>query len=109
MSVSADLSGLARIERDRADILEEAARRAELEIRRYVPVAEGTLRASAQIASMFRAGLITWSTPYAVEQYYVPMAHSHPGTCDHWDEAWARERLPEWLDYVGRIYEGRIG
>ncbi len=105
MTVAARLDGLAGLERLRGDVLEEATRRAEFEMRAYVPIDQGVLRASAQIASRYRAGLIVWATPYALEQYGVPMAHTTPGTCDHWDEAWARDRMPQYLDYVGKLYE----
>lgn len=36
-----------------------------------VPVAEGTLRDSALIASKPRQGLAIWDTPYAKKQYYT--------------------------------------
>ena len=63
MSVTVDLSGLRAVERMRGDILEEAAMRAEFEMRSYVPMDEGVLRASGQLASQFRAGLLIWATP----------------------------------------------
>lgn len=108
MSVTADLSGLTALEKMRADVLEEAAMRAEFEMRRYVPLDEGTLRASGQLASRFRSGLLVWATPYAAAQYYLPRAHTTAGTTDHWDEAWARDRMQQWMDYVAAIYEGRM-
>lgn len=49
-----------------------------------------------------------WATPYAANQYYLPHAHTTDGTTDHWDEAWARDRLPQWMDYVAAIYEGKM-
>ena len=101
MSVTVDLSGLRAVEKMRGDILEEAAMRAEFEMRRYVPMDEGVLRASGQLASQYRAGLLVWATPYAANQYYL-------GTTDHWDEAWARDRLPQWMQYVAAIYEGKM-
>lgn len=108
MSVTADLSGLQAVSKMRADILEEAAMRAEFEMRAYVPMDTGVLRASGQLASQFRAGLLVWATPYAAAQYYLPHAHTTSGTTDHWDEAWARDRLPQWMDYVAAIYEGKM-
>lgn len=108
MSVTVDLSGLRAVEKMRGDILEEAAMRAEFEMRSYVPMDEGVLRASGQLASQFRAGLLIWATPYAANQYYLPHAHTTDGTTDHWDEAWARDRLPQWMDYVAAIYEGKM-
>lgn len=109
MSVTVDLSGLRAVEKMRGDILEEAAMRAEFEIRSYVPMDEGTLRASGQLASQFRAGLLVWATPYAANQYYIEdRNHTEPGTTDHWDEAWARDRLPQWMQYVAAIYEGKM-
>lgn len=111
MSVTADLSGLMAVERMRGDILEEATMRAEFEIRPYVPIEEGILRASGQLASQFRAGLLVWATPYAANQYYIEnRKHASPEgrATDHWDEAWARDRLPQWMDYVAAIYEGKM-
>ena len=77
MSVTVDLSGLRAVERMRGDILEEATMRAEFEMRRYVPMDEGVLRASGQLASQFRAGLLIWATPYATNQYYLPLSLIH--------------------------------
>lgn len=85
-------------------IQEEYARRVEFMMRRYVPVEENILRPSS-LASDFAAGLLTWSTPYAAKQFYVPMNHTEPGTCDHWDEALKREHMPELEGYVAKLYE----
>lgn len=105
MTVVADLSGLEGIERRHTDILEEASRRAEFEMRAYVPIDQGILRASGQLSSQFRQGLLVWSTPYAAAQYYIPMSHPVTGTTDHWDEAWARDRMGQWAEYVEKLYE----
>lgn len=78
MSVTADLSGLRAVEKMRGDILEEATMRAEFEMRRYVPMDEGVLRASGQLASQFRAGLLIWATPLR-RQPVLPVPRPHHG------------------------------
>lgn len=81
----------------------EYAMRCALLVRPYVPRDESTLRASEPMNSRYGEGLLIWSTPYAAKQYYVPMNHTTEGTCDHWDEACARDRKQELEDYARRL------
>ena len=107
MTVTASLPDLDRMEAQHGAVLEEAAMRAEFEMRAYVPLREGLLRASGQLVSRFGAGLLIWATPYAAAQYYVPMAHDNPKAplaTDHWDEAWRRDRWDDFCEYERRIY-----
>lgn len=83
---------------------EEYAMRAAFLMQPYVPLRDNTLRPSV-MASDFATGLLTWSTPYAMKQYAVPMNHSEAGTTDHWDEAMKREHMPELEEYVAKMYE----
>lgn len=85
---------------------EEYAMRAALVMRKYVPRDENTLRASEPLNSRYGEGLLIWNTPYALTQYEVPMAHTTPGTCDHWDEACARNDMPQLLAYAASLYGG---
>lgn len=105
MTVTVRLDGLDAMEREGRERQEEAARRAALMMRKYVPVDETTLRSSEPISSRYAAGLLIWNTPYADRQYSVPMRHTEPGVCDHWDEAWARNDMPAYLAYVARMYD----
>lgn len=105
MTVTCRLDGLDAIVSRRRERQEEAAMRAALMMRRYVPEDEGTLRSSEPMSSRYAAGLLVWNTPYAQRQYSVPMSHTTAGTCDHWDEAWARNDMPEYLAYVARLYD----
>lgn len=103
-SIDINLAGLERFATEHESIQEEAAMRAALEMRRYVPVDQGTLRGSEPTASNYKAGLLIWNTPYAARHYYVPMNHATEGTQDHWDEAWRRNDMPAYLKYVELLY-----
>lgn len=85
---------------------EEYAMRVALVMRKYVPRDENTLRASEPMNSRYADGLLIWSTPYAATQYSVPMAHSTAGTCDHWDEACARNDTPALVKYAESLFGG---
>lgn len=85
---------------------EEYAMRAAFVMRKYVPRDENTLRASEPLNSRYAEGLLIWSTPYALAQYSVPMAHTTAGTCDHWDEACAKNDMPELLEYAESLFGG---
>lgn len=85
---------------------EEYAMRVALVMRKYVPRDENTLRASEPLNSRYAEGLLVWSTPYAATQYSVPMRHTTAGTCDHWDEACARNDMPGLLAYAETLYGG---
>lgn len=85
---------------------EEYAMRAALVMRKYVPKDENTLRASEPMNSRYADGLLIWATPYAARQYSVPMAHSTAGTCDHWDEACARNDMPALVKYAESLFGG---
>lgn len=107
MSVRATLPDLDRIAGAHDAALEELTMRAEFEMRAYVPLREGFLRATGQLASRFEAGLLVWMTPYAESQYCLPMRHDNPKAplaTDHWDEAWRRDRWDAFMDYARRMY-----
>ncbi len=108
MSITYDISGLKSIKHVHSEVTELAAMRAEQGMRQYVPVQEEFLRDSARLSSNFAAGEVTWSTPYAMRQYMVPMEHSKAGTCDHWDEPWRKNDMPGWERYVGELYAERM-
>lgn len=86
---------------------EEYAMRVAFVMRKYVPRDENTLRASEPLNSKYTAGLLIWNTPYAARQYSVPMAHTTPGTCDHWDEAIARNDMPDLIRYAESLFGGK--
>lgn len=85
---------------------EEYAMRVAFVMRKYVPRDENTLRASEPLNSRYGDGLLIWSTPYAATQYGVPMRHSTAGTCDHWDEACARNDMPALIKYAESLFGG---
>lgn len=85
---------------------EEYAMRAALVMRKYVPRDENTLRASEPMNSRYADGLLIWATPYAARQYSIPMRHTTPGTCNHWDEACARNDMPALIKYAESLYGG---
>ncbi len=86
---------------------EEYAMRVAFVMRKYVPRDENTLRASEPLNSKYSAGLLIWNTPYAAKQYSVPMSHTMPGTCDHWDEACSRNDMPDLIRYAEGLFGGR--
>lgn len=85
---------------------EEYAMRVAFVMRQYVPRDENTLRASEPLNSKYASGLLIWNTPYAARQYSVPMNHTTPRTCDHWDEAVARNDMPKLIKYAESLYGG---
>lgn len=85
---------------------EEYAMRVAFVMRKYVPRDENTLRASEPLNSRYADGLLIWATPYAARQYSVPMTHTTPGTCDHWDEACAKNDMPALIEYAESLYGG---
>lgn len=85
---------------------EEYAMRVAFVMRKYVPRDENTLRASEPLNSKYAEGLLIWSTPYAARQYSIPMRHTTSGTCDHWDEACARNDMPALIEYAESLYGG---
>lgn len=85
---------------------EEYAMRVAFVMRKYVPRDENALRASEPLNSKYAAGLLIWNTPYAARQYSAPMAHTTPGTCDHWDEAVARNDMPGLVRYAESLFGG---
>ena len=85
---------------------EEYAMRVAFVMRKYVPRDENTLRASEPLNSKCAEGLLIWSTPYAARQYSIPMRHTTSGTCDHWDEACARNDMPALIKYAESLYGG---
>lgn len=86
---------------------EEYAMRVAFVMRKYVPRDENTLRASEPMNSKYSDGLLIWNTPYAARQYSVPMSHTTSGTCDHWDEAVARNDMPSLIKYAESLYGGK--
>lgn len=81
----------------------EYAMRCALLCRQYVPREEDALRDSEPLNSRYEDGLLTWNTPYAAKQYYVPMNHTTAGTRDHWDEECARNHKSELMDYARQL------
>ena len=90
---------------DRKKKTEEVTMRAAFLMRKYVPRDENTLRASEPLNSRYERGEITWNTPYASKQYSVPMAHTTPGTTDHWDEAMKRNDMDDLVKYTETLYK----
>lgn len=86
---------------------EEYAKRVAFVMRKYVPRAEDALRDSEPMNSKYDEGLLIWNTPYALKQYSVPMNHTTPGTCDHWDEPVARNEMPGLIKYAESLYGGK--
>jgi hypothetical protein len=107
MSITMNLPDLDRLvsDADRKQKLEEVTMRAAFLMRQYVPRDENTLRASEPLNSRYERGEITWNTPYANTQYSVPMAHTTPGTTDHWDEAFMRNDMNDLVKYAETLYK----
>jgi hypothetical protein len=108
MTVNINLSGLEKMvsTSQQTERLELVSMRAALGMRQYVPRDESTLRSSEPSNSKYKQGLLIWNTPYASTQYYVSMAHSTPGTCDHWDEAFMNAHGKDLADYAQSLFKG---
>lgn len=102
---TADTRGWDRVLSGHEKRQKEYAMRAALLCKQYVPVDETTLRSSEPSNSRCEQGLLIWNTPYAAKQYYVPQHHTEAGTCDHWDEACARDHKSELIDYAKKLIE----
>lgn len=107
MSVIINTPGLDKLasQSEHTKRLEELSKRAAFMMRQYVPVEEGTLRASEQISSQYAQGMLIWNTPYAAKHYYVPMNHTKPGTSDHWDEVFMRNDMEKLVKYAETMYK----
>lgn len=108
MTVKVNLSGLEKMvsTSQQTERLELVSMRAALGMRQYVPVDENTLRSSEPLNSQYKQGKLIWNTPYASTQYYVSMAHSTPGTYDHWDEHFMTAHGKELADYAKSLFKG---
>lgn len=73
----------------------------------FVPYEFGGLRGSEELNSDYDGGILTWNMPYAARQYYEPMAHTEPGTEDHWDEAMWDKHSGDMERYATDLLMGR--
>lgn len=111
--VRVDLSRLqARFSKDElAKKQEKFAKRVAFETRDYVPVDEGTLRGSEELASDYASGEIEWQTPYAQRVYDLPQSSIrttvNPKAKSAWAAAAKRDRMDAWEDYAHELMEER--
>ena len=81
------------------------AQRVAFDMRKHVPVDEGTLRDSEPISSDYENGLIVWNTPYAK---YVLNADSvrtvkNPDAVPNWPEVTKAEKLNAWKKFAANL------
>lgn len=80
------------------------ASRVAFETRDYVPLDEGTLRASEPLSSDYEAGEIEWNTPYAERVYDLPQSSiktvKNPNAHSAWFEAAKADRLGAWEEFA---------
>ncbi len=88
-----------------ADRQEEYAMRVAFIMRQYVPMQEGILRASEQLSSLYRDGILRWTTPYAAAQYELDTDNrTTSGTNGHWDEPVRLNHMDDLKAYVAAMY-----
>lgn len=81
------------------------AQRVAFDMRKHVPVDEGTLRDSEPINSDYQNGQIIWNTPYA---QYVMNADSvrttkNKDAVPNWPEYTKSEKLKSWKEFAAQI------
>ena len=75
----------------------------------YCKEERGTLKASADLNSDLKHGLIVWATPYAARQYYmIPTASTdkNPKATWRWCEAAKAACKDRWLEQAKRLAGG---
>lgn len=107
VSVSVNLKGLEKMASDSETKKRQSeyAQRVAFVMREYVPLRDGYLRNSEPLSSNYEKGELVWDTPYAAEQYYIPMNHTTAGTTDHWDEPVRRSHMSDLQKYVSAMFD----
>ena len=82
------------------------AQRVGFDMRKHVPVDEGTLRDSMDAASHYEAGQIVWDTPYAKEVYNADSVRTvkNKNAAPHWAEVAKAEKLESWRTMAGKLF-----
>lgn len=64
----------------------------------------GQTKSTMRTSSDFKAGEVTWSTPYAKDAYYDPRVRTvkNPSATSRWFETAKSQRLRSWLELVRR-------
>lgn len=87
------------------------ASRVAFDMRRHVPVDEGTLRDSEPISSDYENGLVVWNTPYARAVLNADSVRTtkNPEATPQWPEVTKAEKLQEWRDFAAALVCGGKG
>lgn len=120
MSFSVDVSDVRAVESGnlRDDALESLTRQIEADMRPYVKHLTGALERSAEVASDFRGGRITYTATdrrgheYASDAYNDPNVGRHAGQNPKATAEWGRKAEQDlgasWAQYAGELIEGAV-
>lgn len=110
VNVSVDLSGLEKRFSDGTLRAQQItfAQRVAFDMRKHVPVDEGTLRDSEPLNSNYAKGEIIYNTPYAKEVLNADSVRTvkNPDACPHWPEVTKQERLEAWKEFATALLGG---
>lgn len=105
-----DLSGIERkLSGPAAKAAQTAfAQRVALDMRKHVPVEEGTLRDSEPLNSDYADGRLVWNTPYARRIYNADSVRTaiNPYAAPHWAEVTKAEKLENWKGFAAALVTG---
>ncbi len=81
------------------------AQRVAFDMRKHVPVDEGTLRDSEPISSDYENGQIIWNTPYAQHVLNADSVRTikNPRATPQWPEVTKAEKLSEWRKLAANL------
>lgn len=84
------------------------AQRVAFDMRDHVPVDEGTLRDSADVASDYENGQIIWDTPYAKRVLNADNVRTvkNPNATPNWPEVTKAEKLESWRAMAAEMLSG---
>lgn len=109
-NIKVDLSGIEAKLSESAIRAKQAvfAQRVATDMRKHVPVDEGTLRDSEPASSDYEAGQIVWNTPYARRVMNLDSVSTvkNPQATPHWPEVTKSEKLEDWRKFAAQLITG---
>lgn len=108
--VDVDLSGLEQKFSESSLRAKQAvfAQRVAFDMRKHVPVDEGTLRDSEPMSSNYEQGYIIWNTPYAERVYEadnVRTVKNHQAK-PHWADYTKKKKMEDWRQFAAELLSG---
>lgn len=108
--VDVDLSGLEKKFSESSLRAKQAvfAQRVAFDMRKHVPVDEGTLRDSEPMSSNYEQGHIIWNPPYAERVYEadsVRTTKNHQAK-PHWADYTKEKKMDDWREFAAALLSG---